>query len=72
MAEESTADPIRPAYYKTGEIEVIECIEAWGLGFCLGNSIKYIVRAGKKDPATYKQDLLKAKWYLEREISHCL
>jgi hypothetical protein len=46
--------------------EAIKVIEAWGLGFCLGNALKYISRAGKKDDAI--QDLRKAAWYLNREI----
>lgn len=48
--------------------EAIKVIEAWELGFNLGNVVKYISRAGKK-PKNYKvEDLLKAKWYLDREI----
>lgn len=47
--------------------EAIKVIEAWGLGFCLGNTVKYINRAGKKDDRL--QDLKKARWYLEREIN---
>ncbi|MCK1583237.1 DUF3310 domain-containing protein [Bradyrhizobium sp. 168] len=47
--------------------EAIKVIEAWGLGFCLGNTVKYISRAGKKaDPVL--QDLKKARWYLDRAI----
>ncbi len=47
--------------------EAIKVIEAWGLGFCLGNAVKYISRAGKKaDPVL--QDLKKARWYIDREI----
>lgn len=56
----STSDP---AY------ETIKVIEAWGLGFCLGNAVKYISRAGKKDPDKVVEDLRKAVWYLEREIA---
>jgi Protein of unknwon function (DUF3310) len=48
--------------------EAIKVIEAWDLGFGLGNSIKYIARAGKKDPSKTVQGLEKAKWYLDREI----
>jgi Protein of unknwon function (DUF3310) len=48
--------------------EAIKVIEAWGLGFCLGNAVKYICRAGKKDAASELQDLEKAAWYLNREI----
>lgn len=47
--------------------EAIKVIEAWGLGFCLGNTVKYIARAGKKDAKL--QDLKKALWYLDREIA---
>jgi hypothetical protein len=49
--------------------EAIKVIEAWGLGFCLGNTVKYISRAGKKDAGTELEDLKKARWYLDREIS---
>jgi len=48
--------------------EVIKVLEAWELGFHLGNVIKYIVRANKKDPKKELQDLRKAQWYLERYI----
>jgi hypothetical protein len=47
--------------------EPIKCITAWGLNFALGNAVKYIARAGKKGSAL--EDLQKAKWYLEWEIS---
>ena len=56
-----------PDYYKTGGIEAIDVIEAWGLGFNLGNVVKYIARAGRKT-ADSLQDLRKAAWYLDREI----
>jgi hypothetical protein len=46
--------------------ECIRVIEAWGLGFCLGNAVKYIARAGKKGDAV--EDLRKARWYIDREI----
>ncbi len=48
--------------------EAIKVIEAWELNFHLGNVVKYISRAGKKDLAKTKEDLLKAKWYLDRYI----
>jgi hypothetical protein len=48
--------------------EAIKVIEAWELNFHLGNVIKYISRAGKKDLTKTKEDLLKAKWYLDRYI----
>lgn len=59
----------RPSHYTDGKIEVIDFIEDKKLGFCLGNAVKYISRAGKKDAAKHKEDLMKARWYLDREIS---
>ena len=56
-----------PDYYKRGGIEAIDAIEAWGLGFNLGNVVKYIARAGRKTKDGL-QDLKKAEWYLNREI----
>lgn len=59
-----------PAHYGGADnpYEAIKVIEAWGLGFCLGNTVKYIARAGKKDALV--QDLKKARWYLDREIAN--
>ena len=48
--------------------EAIKVIEAWELGFNLGNAVKYISRAGKKDAAKTIEDLQKAEWYIKREI----
>lgn len=60
-----------PAYYGGDTTyEAIKVIEAWSLNFCLGNAIKYISRAGKKDPACFVEDLEKARWYLDREIAN--
>jgi hypothetical protein len=59
-----------PAHYTSGSIETIEVIEDWGLGYHLGNAVKYISRAGKKDPDKTVEDLRKAVWYLEREITN--
>ena len=56
-----------PSYYKTGGIEAIDVIEAWNLDFCLGNTVKYIARCGKKSDKV-AEDLKKAAWYLNREI----
>ena len=57
-----------PKHYTDGRIEVIEYIEDKNLGFCLGNAIKYISRAGKKEKDKEIQDLRKATWYIERRI----
>ena len=62
-------DPVNhPKHYTDGRIEVIEYIEDKNLGFCLGNAIKYISRAGKKEKDKEIQDLRKAIWYIERRI----
>lgn len=50
--------------------EAIKVIEAWNLNFNLGNVVKYISRAGKKDDTKFIQDLEKAVWYLNREINN--
>jgi hypothetical protein len=62
-------DPVsRPAHYTTGKIEVIDFIEDKGLPYHLGNVVKYVCRAGKKDPTKTVEDLKKAQWYLSRYI----
>lgn len=48
--------------------EAIKVIEAWDLGFHLGNAVKYISRAGKKDPAKEGEDIDKAIWYLQQYL----
>lgn len=64
----------KPQYYAETKIEVIDYIEDKQLGFCLGNVVKYVSRAGRKHSAGMDnkekeiQDLEKAKWYLERRI----
>ena len=57
-----------PSHYNHGNIEVIDAIEDWELDFALGNVVKYVSRAGKKDPEKELEDLKKAQWYLERKI----
>jgi len=59
-----------PDHYNQGDIEVIDVIEDWNLGFHLGNAIKYIARAEHK--GNTKQDLEKAKWYIQRYIEECV
>jgi hypothetical protein len=66
--EEPAADPVNhPAHYKVGGVETIDFIEAKELSYHLGNAVKYISRADHK--GNRKQDLEKAKWYLERAIA---
>ncbi len=65
------SDPVdHPPHYGGAEnpYEAIKVIEAWGLGFVLGNAIKYVARAGKK--GSRLEDLKKAAWYLAREIAN--
>ena len=57
---------IRPDYYKSGGMEAFDVIDAFDLGFNLGNAFKYIARAGKKNSKV--EDLRKAITYLNREI----
>ena len=58
-----------PSHYNSGNIETIDAIEDWGFGqgFNLGNAIKYISRANHKNACI--EDLEKARWYIDREIS---
>ena len=48
--------------------EAIKVIDAWGLDFHLGNAVKYISRAGKKDPMKEIEDLKKAEFYIKHKI----
>lgn len=59
-----------PAHYGGADnpYEAIKVIEAWDLDFCLGNAVKYISRAGKKEANAEVVDLEKARWYIERRI----
>lgn len=50
--------------------EAIKVIDNWELGFSLGNTVKYISRAGKKNPDKELEDLKKAKWYLDHHIKN--
>jgi hypothetical protein len=57
-------------YLKSSGHEVIDVIKAWKLDFTLGNAIKYIARAGRKNPAKLKEDLRKAIWYIQWYIDN--
>lgn len=59
-----------PAHYGGADnpYEVIKVIEAWGLGFVLGNVVKYVARAGKKPGNSEVQDLKKARDYINKRI----
>ena len=64
-----------PSHYTRGKIEVIDFIEDQGLGFNLGNVVKYVARNGHKESKGKSpevkalEDLKKARWYLDREIT---
>jgi len=61
-----------PDHYGGSEnlYEAIKVIDAWNLGFSLGNTVKYISRAGKKDKQKEVEDLKKALWYLQHHIKN--
>jgi len=65
----SVVDPInKPSHYHFSQYEPVKVIQAWGLSFCLGNVVKYIARAGRKDSSKLIEDLEKAKRYIELEL----
>lgn len=67
--EEQKEDIINwPKHYNTGSIQPIDVIEDWKLDFRLANALKYLSRAGKKNPDKLKEDLEKAVWYINRYI----
>ena len=69
MSQESY-DPVnRPEHYASLSIEPINVIESWALNYNLGNCIKYISRLNRKHPEKAIEELSKARWYLDREIS---
>ena len=69
MRMKQVADNVNhPAHYKVGGIETIDFIEAKKLSYNLGNVVKYITRADHK--GNRKEDLLKAQWYLARELKN--
>ena len=57
-----------PEHYTYADIEPKDAIRGWNLNFNLGNVVKYIVRAGRKDGNTILDDLRKARQYLDFEI----
>lgn len=62
-------DPVNhPAHYNKGKIEVSDFIWDQKLNFDRGNAVKYLCRAGAKDPDKEIQDLEKAIWYINHEI----
>ena len=70
MSKATTVDDVinHPSHYTYAKIEVIDYIEALGFNYHLGNVIKYLSRAGHKNPDEELTDLRKAQWYLNRYI----
>jgi hypothetical protein len=68
--EEKKEQVNHPNHYggESNPYEAIKVIDAWDLGFSLGNTVKYISRAGKKESDKELQDLKKALWYLQHYI----
>lgn len=73
LKENSSVD--HPSHYAEGRLyEPIKVIQDWDLDFCLGNTVKYISRAGRKSSAAMSdiektiEDLKKAKFYLDYKI----
>lgn len=62
------SDPINPDHYEVGGIKVADVADAYDLGRWPFSALKYILRAGRKDPAKTVEDLEKSVWYLTREI----
>lgn len=68
-AIESNGDPVvHPDHYQGNGYEVLDIIEDFDLNFNLGNVLKYILRAGRKDSELKEEDLEKALFYLKREV----
>jgi hypothetical protein len=65
---EDNSDAIKPDYYQFHGYDVFDIAEHFGLSFPLGNALKYLLRAGKKDSATWEQDLSKCKKCIERAM----
>lgn len=74
IEEDSPAhDPVNHPNHYTSHPSGIECIQITEyMNFNCGNAIKYVWRCGLKESGTPIEDLRKAKWYIEREISRIL
>lgn len=66
------SDPINPAHYQgfSNGAQVIDIVE--NLPYNAGNAIKYLARAGRKDPTKHVEDLKKSAWYTQREIERVM
>ena len=61
---------IKPSHYKAGEFDVISFCQIHDINFELGNVIKYVTRAGRKENNSEIQDLFKAREFLNRRIKY--
>jgi len=62
-------DKYNPSYYQTARgFQAIDVIEAFELDYLKGTAVKYLLRAGKKEGESERDDLEKARWYLERRL----
>jgi hypothetical protein len=68
IVEDVPSSVNHPSHYNKGKIEVIDFIADQKLNFARGNAVKYVCRAGSKDPEKEIQDLEKAIWYINHEI----
>jgi hypothetical protein len=68
FSKDSDKNVDHPNHYRPGTYEAINVINAWELNFSLGNAVKYICRAGRKDPNKEIEDLKKAIFYIQSEI----
>jgi hypothetical protein len=69
VTEDKSVDIINhPPHYNQSNIQPIDVIEKWQLGYHLGNVIKYVCRCGHKGSPL--EDLKKARWYLDRKIQY--
>lgn len=59
---------LKPVYYNDSKITPFDVVDDWRLDFYLGNAIKYIKRAGKKEGNSKAQDLYKVLEYVQKEI----
>lgn len=57
-----------PDHYTRWPVEVIDLTER--KTFLIGNVLKYALRAGNKDGATYEEDMAKARWYARRHVDN--
>ena len=68
LKEEDEMEKVNhPSHYAEGrKHEPIDVIQDWNLDFCLGNTVKYISRFGRKDNSI--EDLEKARFYLDYKL----